>query len=218
MTKLKKNKIYFDKADWTVEKIQAEVDMGLELLKEIDQKIITFFGSHRVDKDHEYFKHAERTAYELGKKGCVIMSGGGPGIMQAANTGATRAKVTSVGLHAELLEKEHVKEAIFTNHLYFHFMFVRRFIMSIKSEALIFYPGGYGTLNELFEYTMLMQTNIVDKVPIICVNRKYWDGLFSWLQNNPLEHSFFGRDTKDLELISFVDSYKEIEKILDKNK
>jgi hypothetical protein len=86
--------------------------------------------------------------------------------------------------------------------------------MSIKSEALIFYPGGYGTLNELFEYAVLMQTGIVDKVPIICVNKKYWQGLFDWLKNNPLKENFFIQDIEDLKLLHFVDSAEEIFEIL----
>ena len=215
-TKLYKNKKYFNQANWTVERIQSEVDMGLELLNSIDKKIVTFFGSHRAGPEHEYYKHAERVAYELGKKDYAIMSGGGAGIMHAANSGATRAKTVSVGVRAELLDKKHVKDKIYTNKIEFHFLFVRRFIMSIKSEGLVLYPGGYGTINELFEYLMLMQTGVVDKVPIICVNRKYWEGLFSWLKNNPLGQDFFMRDKKDLELINFVDSLREIEKLIGK--
>jgi predicted Rossmann-fold nucleotide-binding protein len=89
--------------------------------------------------------------------------------------------------------------------------------MSIKSEALIFYPGGYGTLNEIFEYAVLMQTGIVDTVPIICVNKKYWDGLFEWLKNNPLEDNFFIHDKKDFNLLYFVDTAEEIINIMERD-
>ena len=135
--------------------------------------------------------------------------------MHAANSGATEANVASIGLKAELLKGEKITDPIYTEELSFHFLFVRRFIMSIKSEALIFYPGGYGTLNELFEYAVLMQTGIVDGVPIICVNRKYWQGLFDWLKNNPLKENFFIQDLEDLKLLNFVDTDEEIFEILD---
>ena len=214
MNNLKKNKHYYDKTEWTIEKVQKEIDAGFELLDGIDSKIVTFFGSHRAQKDSKYYQDCKKAAFELGKKGYAIFSGGGPGIMHAANTGATEAKVDSVGLKAELLTDEKVTDSIYTDALFFHFLFVRRFIMSIKSSALIFYPGGYGTLNELFEYAVLIQTGIVDKVPIICVDKKYWQGLFDWLESNPLKQDFFIHKDKDLKLLHFVDSLDEILEII----
>ena len=86
--------------------------------------------------------------------------------------------------------------------------------MSIKSEALIFYPGGYGTLNELFEYAVLMQTGIVDTVPIICVNKEYWLGLFDWLKNNPLKEDFLINDIRDINLLHFAENFEEIKKLI----
>lgn len=210
MSRLHKNEQYYSKTEWTVEKSGEEINKGLELLNKIDNKIVTFFGSHRVKPDSKYYRHCKKVAFELGKKGYAILSGGGPGIMHAANSGATEANATSIGLKAELLKGEKVTDPIFTDELSFHFLFVRRFIMSIKSKALIFYPGGYGTLNELFEYGVLMQTGIVDTVPIICVNKKYWQGLFDWLKNNPLKEDFFIHNIKDLNLLHFVDNVEEI--------
>ena len=90
--------------------------------------------------------------------------------------------------------------------------------MSIKSEALIFYPGGFGTLNELFEFSMLMQMGIVDNVPIICVNSKYWKGLFSWLNDKPLKQHFFLQGEDDLKLLNLVDSVQEIIELIEKGK
>ena len=215
MSMLHKNKQYYEKTDWTVDKVQKEINDGLALLNGINTKIVTFFGSHKVAHDSEYYQHCRRVAFELGKKGYAILSGGGPGIMHAANSGATEAKTRSIGLRAELLANEKGDGSLFTDELSFHFLFVRRFVMSIKSEALIFYPGGYGTLNELFEFAVLMQTGIVDTVPIICVNRKYWHGLFEWLEDNPLRKDFFMHDIKDLRLLYFVDELDEIIKLID---
>lgn len=215
MSRLHINKQYLNQ-NWTIENSSEELRNGLNLLNKIDTKIVTFFGSHRVVQDSKDYQDCKNLAYELGKNGYAILSGGGPGIMHAANSGATEAKTHSIGLQADLLKGEKVTDKIFTETLSFKFLFVRRFIMSIKSEALIFYPGGYGTLNELFEYAVLMQTGIVDKVPIICVNKKYWEGLFEWLRNNPFKNDFFIHDVEDLSLINFVDDHEEIIKMIEK--
>ena len=129
--------------------------MGLTLLNKINEPIVTFFGSHKVTPENEFYQQARHTAFELGKRGYAILSGGGPGIMHAANSGAMEAGTPSIGLRAELLEEQEVIDKIFTHKLSFHFLFTRRFVMAIKSEALVFYPGGYGTLNELFDYAVL---------------------------------------------------------------
>jgi len=212
---LRKNKEYYEKTDWTVDKVKQEINDGLALLNKIDNKIVTIFGSHKVGDDHEYYKHCKKLANSLGEKGFAIITGGGPGIMKAANTGAMDARVPSIGLRAVLLKGERIDDPIFTDKLAFHFLFVRRFVMSIKSDALIFYPGGYGTINELFEYAVLMQTGIVDKVPIICVNKKYWEGLFNWLGDGPLKEDFLIHSEDDLGLLHFVDDIEEVMEILE---
>ncbi len=216
MTRLHKNKVYYSKDEWTVEKASDEISDGLDLINKIDKKIITFFGSHRVKPDNEYYQHCKSVAHELGKKGYAILSGGGPGIMHAANTGATEAGTTSIGLKADLIKEEDVKDKIYTHKLSFHFLFVRRFIMSIKSEALIFYPGGFGTLDELFEYAVLMQAGIVDNVPIICVNRKFWQGLIDWIKEKMLKKGLLTNNEEDLKLLHFVDDLAEIAELIEK--
>ena len=215
MSKLHKNKEYFSNIDWTVEKVRDEINNGLALLNKIDKPIVTFFGSHRVTPESKYYQDAKKVAYELGNNGYAILSGGGPGIMHAVNSGATEAKAPSIGLKAELLKGEKVTDPIFTDELSFHFLFARRFVMSIKSEALIFYPGGYGTLNELFEFAVLMQTEIADTVPIVCVNKTYWQGLFDWLKENPLKKDFFIHDIRDLNLLHFIDDFSDIMNLLE---
>ena len=217
MGHLHKNKEYYAKTEWTVDKVGQEINAGLALLNQIVQPIVTFFGSHKVQPKSPYYQHCKKVATELGKRGYAILSGGGPGIMHAANTGATEAGTISIGMKAELLKGEKVTDPIFTNEQSYHFLFVRRFIMAIKSEALIFYPGGYGTLNELFEYAVLMQTGIVDTVPMICVNRKYWNGLLDWLRDNPLKEDFFIHDLRDLKLLHMVDDAEELIAIIEKH-
>ena len=140
MSRLHKNKQYLN-ANWTVEKVQDEINQGLTLLNKIDNKIITFFGSHRVSLNSPHYQHCMNVAYHLGKRAYAIISGGGPGIMHAANSGATKANVPSLGLRADLLKGEEVTDHIFTEKLSFHFLFARRFIMSIKNTGRVYSIG-----------------------------------------------------------------------------
>lgn len=210
MAYLLKNRRYYQQAGWTNKKVNEELQSGLRLLKGIDKPVITFFGSHKEKVGSKWYRHCKGVSQELGKRGYAICSGGGPGIMHAANAGAMEVGAPSIGMKAKLLRHEHVSDNIFTHKLSFHFMFVRRFCLSIKSQALIFYPGGYGTLNELFEYVVLMQIGMVDRVPIICVNSQFWGGLISWLRTHPLKRDFLISKKVDLHLISVVDTEKEI--------
>lgn len=217
MSLLKKNKIYFDNAPWVADELKKEIDGGLAILKAVDKPLITYLGSHIAKKDEYYYKHAEKLAEALGKKGYGAVTGGQNGVVYAANEGAKRAGMPSIGFKAGLLAKDNpVNEVVFTESYSFYFVFARRFLLSIKSEALIFYPGGYGTLSELFEYVKLMQTGIVDKVPIICIGREYWAGLIEWLKNKVLAEGYLLKGENDLELISVVDTVEEVLKIVGK--
>ena len=209
LTRLHKNKEYFSNAPQTIEKAKKEIEKGLEIINSIDRPIIAFFGSARADAKNENYQHARALGKRLGQNGYAILTGGGPGILYAANAGAMDAEAPSIGFQAELLTREQVRDTLFTHKYPFHFIFARRFAMSIKSEALIFYPGGLGTLNELFEYAMLMQTGIVDRVPLICVGKKYWSGLFKWMKKEVLENDYLIHP-KDFDLITLLDREEEI--------
>lgn len=155
--------------------------------------------------------------YMLGKKNYAIISGGGPGIMKAANSGATRAKTASIGFKAKLVQKEqHVDDEIFTYQYSFYFLFVRRYCLATESNALIFYPGGYGTLNELFEYLTLIETHMEEPVPVICVNKKYWEGLFTWLKKNALKEGYITQ--RHLDYITFAETPDEVINIIEGKK
>src|SRR3989344_5234079 len=130
--------------------------------------------------------------------------------LNAGNLGASKAKAPSIGIRASLIKGENVRSKIFTNQLSYHFLFVRRFVLSIKSDALIFFPGGYGTLNELFEYIVLIQLGFIDKVPIILVDVKYWQGLFKWLKEQPGRKDYFIKHEHDLKLVEFSDTAEEV--------
>ena len=129
--------------------------------------------------------------------------------------GAMAAGSPSIGIQASLITNEKVSSKIFTHRIALKYLFVRRFLLAIKSDALIFYPGGYGTLNELFEYVVLIQTGMVDKVPLICVNKKYWEGLFKWVKMN-IGNKGLLSDKKDLGLIQLVDDVSDVVKIIEK--
>lgn len=212
MENLQKNKIYFGYPVRTGSDVEKEIDKGLLLLKSVKKKIISVFGSHTIKQDNPIYRHCEKTAFELGKKGYSIMTGGGPGIMKAANSGAYRAGVPSIGIKAKLLQKEQSVSGVHTHTLSLKYLFVRKFILAIKSEALVFYPGGFGTLDELFGFIVLSQTGMADKVPIICVNKKYWKGLFAWAKKEMLPRKLITK--KDIKLIKFVDDTEEIIRII----
>ena len=213
---LQTNKRYFTHVNKTADSVDEEVSDGLKILNKIDRKIVSVFGTHALDENNKTYKHCEKTTYELGLRKYAILTGGGPGIMKAANTGAKKANTASIGFKAGLLKKEQsVDNSIFTHTYSFNFLFTRRFCLAIKSNALIFYPGGYGTLNEFFEYVTLIQTGMADHVPVILVDRKYWKGLFEWLKKDTLKRNFI--TTQHLKGIYFADTTEEIVKIIETN-
>ncbi len=200
----------------TAKHTSREIAEGLKILKNIDKDIVSVFGSHVTPEKSKDYIVCEKTAYELGKKGYAILSGGGPGIMKAANTGATRAKTTSIGFKAKLLKKEQSVENKYYTHQYsFHFLFTRRFCLAVESRALVFFPGGYGTLNELYEYITLIGTHLEEPIPVLCVNKKYWMGLFDWMKKNAVKEGYIKKS--DLESIYLVDTPEEIVEIIEKN-
>jgi hypothetical protein len=188
--------------------VQKEIEAGMQLLAGIDRPIVSFFGSARTHMSEHDYQHCERLAERFGRDGWAIECGGGPGIMRAASAGAKRANAISIGVYPTLLRAEQPDKKLFTHFLGLHYFFIRRFLLAAKSQALIFYPGGYGTLNELFEYVMLIQTGITKPVPIVLVNRGFWHGLLNWLRDPVLEKRMI--DARDLHLLHFIDDEEEI--------
>jgi uncharacterized protein (TIGR00730 family) len=201
---------------WTVDKVREEINNGLEFLKDVKEPVVSIFGSHKTLPESPYYKQAEEVAYDLGKCGYAIVTGGGPGIMQAANEGATRAKATSIGIRASMIKGEKVDKEIFTDQLSYHFLFIRRFLLSVRSNALLFFPGGYGTLNEFFEYITLIQLNMIDQVPVILIGKDYWKGLFKWMEEQPGRKDYFIKQDRDLGLVQFCDTTEEIVNLVQK--
>ena len=198
---------------WAIFKIMAEFVEGFERLGKIGP-CVSIFGSARTKEDEKFYKLAENIAFELTQNGYGVVTGGGPGIMEAGNRGAARGKGTSVGLNIELPFEQNDNLYIDADkNLNFDYFFVRKVMFVKYSQGFVVMPGGFGTLDELFEAITLIQTNKIGKFPIILVGRKYWSGLFDWIKNTLLEEGSIS--PKDLDLISLVDSEKEVLEVVD---
>jgi len=198
---------------WAIFKIMAEFVEGFERLGKIGP-CVSIFGSARTKPDHKYYKLAENIAFELTQNGYGVVTGGGPGIMEAGNKGAARGKGISVGLNIDLPFEQHDNPYIDSDKsLDFDYFFVRKVMFVKYSQGFVVMPGGFGTMDELFEAITLIQTNKIGKFPIILVGKKYWSGLFDWIKNTLLEEGNIS--PKDLDLISIVDTEDEVLKVID---
>lgn len=193
---------------WRVLRIMSEFVEGFTFLSRI-RKNVTIFGSARVESTHPYYQLARRLAEQLAVRGFTIVTGGGPGIMQAGNQGAVEGNGLSVGLNIQLPMEQRINPYV-RQFMSFHYFFSRKVMLDFSAEAYIFFPGGYGTLDELFEVLTLAQTGKIERsVPIILIGTEFWKPLTSWLENTLLkqEHMIAPSDlalwtlTDDLELV-----------------
>ena len=198
---------------WAIFKIMAEFVEGFERLSKIGP-CVSIFGSARTKPDHKYYKLAENIAYELTQSGYGVVTGGGPGIMEAGNKGAARGKGTSVGLNIELPFEQNDNPYVDSDKsLDFDYFFVRKVMFVKYSQGFVVMPGGFGTMDELFEAMTLIQTKKIGKFPIVLVGRKYWSGLVDWIKTTLIEEGTISE--KDLELISIVDTEEEVLDVID---
>ena len=197
---------------WRVFRIMSEFVEGFESLSRIKNGV-AFFGSKRAAESSSHYKLAERTSYLLSKEGYTVITGAGPGVMEAANRGARRAKCLSVGLNILVPEQQVPNK--YVNYLAeFRYFFVRKVMFVKYSCAFVVFPGGYGTLDELFEGLALIQTQRIDKFPVILVDKNFWSGLTEWLKK-----TLIGKGTiikKDLDLFYTADSPQEVLKAVRK--
>jgi hypothetical protein len=195
---------------WRVFRIMAEFVEGFDMLSRVGNAV-TIFGSARLKPSHKMYKMAEKTACLLGKQGYAIITGGGPGIMEAANKGAKDAGVESVGLNIEL-PFEQVPNKYITFLIDFHYFFCRKFMFLKYAKAFIIFPGGFGTLDEFFESVTLVQTKRMARFPIILVGSDYWKGMMEWIHKSLMAHHCI--DHNDLKIFQIVDTPEEIVKIV----
>ena len=199
---------------WAIFKIMGELVEGFEKLGKIGP-CVSIFGSARTKPESIYYKIGEEIAFKLAQKGYGIITGGGPGIMEAANKGAFTAKGKSVGLNIDLPFEQYSNPYIDNDKLInFDYFFVRKVMFVKYAQGFVVLPGGFGTFDELFEAITLVQTEKVGRFPIILVGKKFWGGLIDWVKSTVLEmeHNI---SPKDIELFSIVDTPDEAVKVID---
>jgi uncharacterized protein (TIGR00730 family) len=201
---------------WRIFKIMAEFIEGFEFITDFKEKSATIWGGTKVEPSDHYYKEAEKLGMLLAKQGYAVVSGGGPGIMEAANKGAFNAGGDSIGVNIELPEGQRSNK--FTNKkIGFHYFFTRKVMMSMASSVYVFFPGGFGTLDEFFEMIVLSQTQkFSHKVFIVAVGKDYWQPLFDWVKKEIYEKRG-AIDKEDLEIFKIVDSAEEAIEIIKKN-
>lgn len=197
---------------WLMFKIMSEFVEGFERLENIGP-CISIFGSARTKVGSEYYEKAVEIAKALSKLGFGIITGGGPGIMEAGNKGAKEAGGKSVGLNIELPFEQYANPYLDSDKEFnFKYFFVRKVMFLRFSQGVVLLPGGFGTMDEMFETLTLMQTGKINKVPVVLFGKKYWSGLMDWIKTTmcDLEHNI---NPEDFELIQITDDVSEIIRI-----
>ena len=198
---------HFIKEDpWRIFRIMAEFVDSFETMSRVGPAV-SIFGSARMRSTDPYYKATVELARELAKHDLAVITGGGPGVMEAANKGASMARGRSVGLNIQLPHEQQGNR--YANvPLHFHYFFARKVCFAKYSMGFVFMPGGFGTLDEFAEILTLVQTERIPQFPLILYGRKFWDGLIRWMRTAMLEnHSFISPG--DLELFNVVDKPRE---------
>jgi hypothetical protein len=198
---------------WVIFKVMSEFVTGFEKLSKIGP-CVSLFGSARTPRDHKHYKMAEEIAAKLVRHGYGVITGGGPGIMEAGNKGAYSEGGKSVGLNIELPFEQFNNIYIDRDKIMsFDYFFVRKVMFVKYSQGFVVLPGGFGTMDELFEALTLIQTNKIGKFPIVLVGKSYWQGLIDWIRSTLLSHHYIKEE--DLDLFCVVDDATEAVKVID---
>ena len=207
---------YSHNPSWRIFRIMAEFVDGFNFITKF-QKTVTIFGSARVDDQNEHYRAAQKLAHLLTKAGFVIVTGGGPGIMEGANKGATEGGGESIGLNIQLPFEQRINPYV-KKAMGFNYFFTRKVMLAFSAAAFVFFPGGYGTLDELFEIITLRQTHKINpRIPIILLGRDYWGPLAAWLSENVCKiHGTIS--PAELKLWELVDSPEQALGIIKKTK
>lgn len=196
-------------SSWQIFKVMSEFVDGFEKMNHIGP-CISIFGSARTRENAHYFKLATDIGKKLSEAGYGVITGGGPGIMEAANKGAHESKGKSVGLSIDLPFETTANKYIDRDKLInFRYFFVRKVMFIKYAQGFVMLPGGFGTLDEMFEVLTLIQTQKIERVPIILVGKKFWSGLVHWLKET-MQKQEKNIDRQDLDLFLLADSPKEV--------
>lgn len=199
---------------WRVFRIMSEFVQGFELLRDTGLAA-TFWGSARLRPDDKYYKAAEELAAKLAKKGFAIVSGGGGGIMEASNVGAFKVGGKSVGLNIELPFEQKLNP--YTTHsLSFDFFFSRKVMLTFASEVYVYFPGGFGTMDEFFEIITLIQTKKIEQIPVILYGTEFWEPLIRFFEKDMMK-KFGTISPEDLALFHVVDTVDDAYKYIIKH-
>lgn len=190
---------------WRVLRIQSEIVDGIEHLIKLGDAVIVY-GSARLQPGTAHYQEAERLGRLLSEAGLNVVTGGGPGIMEAANKGAFQRGALSVGLNITL-PHEQEPNPYQDISLSFRYFFVRKFMFMKHAMAFVMMPGGYGTMDEMFEVLTLIQTGKTEPMPVVLIGREYWAGLLDWMRNTMMVEGCI--DGNDLELLTVVDTAEE---------
>ncbi len=197
---------------WSIFKIMGEFVEGYDKLYQIGP-CISIFGSARTNQDDKYYELAVETAAKITRKGFGVITGGGPGIMEAANKGAEIAEGKSVGLGINLPFEQGINKYVNPDlAINFNYFFVRKVMFVKYAQSFIVFPGGFGTLDELFESLTLIQTRKSAQIPIILFGSEYWNGLIDWIKNTMVEWGTISE--KDVDLFHVTDSTDEAVQII----
>ncbi len=199
---------------WRMFRIMSEFTEGFDKLAGADFSI-SIFGSARAPTDDPYYRHAYDIAYRLAEEGYSIITGGGPGIMEAANKGATEAGATSIGLNIEL-PREQTPNSYQNLKLDFRYFFARKVMFVKYSLGYVCMPGGFGTLDEFFESLTLMQTEKVYPLPIVLFGSDYWTGLVHWIKHATEKSGYI--DERDMELVNITDKVEDVIELINRHR
>ena len=203
----------FTKEDpWRVFRIMSEFVEGFEVLSKIG-KAVSIFGSARTKSDAKYYKLGEEVAYHIAKAGYAVITGSGPGLMEAANKGTKRAGGQSVGLNIHIPCEQKPNKYVDTL-LDFRYFFIRKVMFVKYAKAFVILPGGYGTLDEFFEAINLIQTERINKFPVVLFGSEYWKGMLDWLKEVVLKEGNISK--LDLDIFTVVDKPEDVAKVIKK--
>ncbi len=187
-------------------RIGEEFRAGFEIVERVPKPAVTIFGSARVRAANPIYERARGAARLFAEAGFTVVTGGGPGVMEAANRGAKEAGGVSVGFNIELPHEQHANPYLDVSETFQHF-YVRKTMLVKVAEGFVMFPGGFGTLDEMFEALTLIQTGKVLHFPVVLVGRKYWSDLLDWIGDELLDHGMISRD--DLRLLYLTDDPAE---------